>query len=823
MINKKIDHFVKLLSECTDENVGPHEGTSSVYNRFFNHIFGADAEVSRVVNSDGVWKLPTNTFGENVYMLTEYKYDRNLKSKLELCKVIAQCAVYLRKIYELWKKSPTDVHIPKLVFIGDKNEMVLIPANQIMQFVGQSIDWNIPASSAYKNTELMQALVSSNVTDFAFTYDLVVGDTDFEGFFHTLKSICSDRKTEPLNVNEHNIERVWKKFKSIMFERSKINTNDQVAIFIKFITSCDECFVDKECTRMVYKDKIIPVPKPEALRRFCDYFNYVRSIKERRTLQSTCDRFIDDMNRRMKGEFYTPTAFVDYTHGMIAKEFGDDWKEKYVVWDCAWGTGNLTRDYHFKELYCSTLEQGELDIAKNNNPEATKFQFDFLNDELDKLPLGLKNALERKKPILFLINPPYATAGSSGKTKSNKEGVKGAKSMILEHMKKEKVSGTNELYAQFLYRIGKIKEKYDIDVKIALICNPKFITGPKFSKFRNYFLSHFDFVSGVIFNAGHFSNVSASWGITINIWQNGNAIDKTMFEHEVLDVNEEGEIVSKGCKTLYYTNKNVGSYFRLKNVVYDCDYPTMNNALSVTNITKRFSDSFFGNIETHGMSVSQFRSFLFFFSGASGSGSPISHENFTEAMNVYAAGKLAEQSWLNEKDEMMIPDVTHYLYQQFSDDAVVFSIFHGLASSMRNVDREGKLWNIKNEFFWMSRDEIKELAEKCDFESLYNDANASDDRYVYKKLQNLNISNEARAVLDKASDIVRKTFIYREELHKDHPEYHLNTWDAGWYQIKKMVNELGMFKNDMNEFKNIFNTLSDKMRPMVYELGFLRR
>ena len=106
---------------------------------------------------------------------------------------------------------------------------------------------------------------------------------------------------------------------------------------------------------------------------------------------------------------------------------GEDWKEQFVVWDNCWGTGNLTRDYHFGELYCSTLFQSELDMGVNYNPEATKFQFDFLNDYIpspddivqyqSKIPQGLYEALKQDKPIVFFLNPPYATSRSNVRTK----------------------------------------------------------------------------------------------------------------------------------------------------------------------------------------------------------------------------------------------------------------------------------------------------------------------------------------------------------------------------------------------------------------------
>ena len=127
------------------------------------------------------------------------------------------------------------------------------------------------------------------------------------------------------------------------------------------------------------------------------------------------DRFIDDKERRNKGQFYTPKLFADYAHKMISEVLGDNWKDEYVVWDNCCGTKNLTRDYKFKELYCSTLEKTELDISAHLNPEAVSFQFDFLNEPIagresltgvydDKLPKGLKDALLENKPIVFFIN-----------------------------------------------------------------------------------------------------------------------------------------------------------------------------------------------------------------------------------------------------------------------------------------------------------------------------------------------------------------------------------------------------------------------------------
>jgi len=117
-----------------------------------------------------------------------------------------------------------------------------------------------------------------------------------------------------------------------------------------------------------------------------------------------------------------------------------------------------------------------------------------------------------------------------------------------------------------------------------------------------------------------------------------------------------------------------------------------------------------------------------------------------------------------------------------------------------------------------------ELANKYSFDELYKDVKNTpeDSRYVhtlllsgiYKKL-----SPDAKAVLDKATELLEKSFPFRILLHQEHPEYHLQCWDAGWYQIKLILKE--HYKDDLKEFRNLYKKFEERMRPLVYELGFL--
>ena len=177
---------------------------------------------------------------------------------------------------------------------------------------------------------------------------------------------------------------------------------------------------------------------------------------------------------------------------------------------------------------------------------------------------------------------------------------------------------------------------------------------------------------------------------------------------------------------------------------------------------------------------------------------------------------------MNWADEYLAPNESHPKWNEYVNDSIVYSLFESKCNqaSLRQIEFKGKKWNIYNEFFWMSKDEILQLASDHKLDECYNDARTAKDRFVYQKLQAITLSLEAQAVLDKANEIVRSTFPFRELFNGSNPEYQIMNWDCGWYQIKALAKEYG--KNQLDEFNVLYKALADKMRPMVYNLGFLK-
>ena len=533
---------------------------------------------------------------------------------------------------------------------------------------------------------------------------------------------------------------------------------------------------------------------------------------------------MNDEKKRNLGQFYTPVLFVDYAHDMISKVFGEDWKEKYVVWDNSAGSKNLTRDYFFNELYSSTLENAELEISKNYNKEAVSFQFDFLNDDLNKLPKGLIEAFEQNKPIIFFMNPPYATAGVQNET--SKKGV--AKTMINEQMLKDGVGASSQnLYAQFIYRLMMIKRKYNLtDCHIAMFTPTLYISGGSWKGFRKEFFKDFTYTDGCTFKASHFADVADNWGIAFSVWKNG-VENSSDFNHKLVDI-EDGEIVVFDTKAVYNLDDTVKAsdwvkekYNKNETVVA----PNLSSAIKVRENNYKLPANAFGymynksnNVDKNIQEVALFSTM---FSDAHGVS--IFDNNFTRCTSLFSARRLVQKNWINWADEYMAPDTSNEKWQEFENDSIVYSLFESKSnqSSLRDIEYKGKRWNIKNEFFWLSKEEMLELSNVNGNDWCYNDARTSEERYVYKLLQSIELSNEAQAVLDKASEILRKTFKFRTMFNEDHPEYQINNWDASWYQIKALAKEY--CKEDLEQFKELYKKLSDKMRPQVYELGFLKK
>lgn len=821
MKNKFFDKIKEAKIERTVEDV---------YNEGINLYFPTDKGIEYPFACDGF--VDTKTDNDKVLkLIIEYKFNEMMFNTVSRAKILVQVIYYIKKFEQ------NGMILPNVCMVGDKDECFVMHTNELLKYLDENVDWSIsPSNAATANPDLVLKISQdANINPFIFEID---ENFNFKLVAEKIKDLAENIQRY-VRVTEHNLSKIFDYFcKNVLKGKTKLSGHDMVEIFMGVIGDKMNYFQHPSNPNiLVCKGRNVNI-NGNAFKSFFGYFDRNYTPQETMCLNGIADRLIVDADRRNSGDFWTPTMFVDYAHDMISKKLGEDWKEKYVVWDNCCGSLNLTRDYKFGELYCSTLYQSELNIGADYNPEATKFQFDFLNDEIvsknsllgvynDKLPKGLKDALINNKPIVFFINPPYATANVMSTDEKHKAGV--AKTMINEQMLKDKIGASSQnLYAQFLYRIIQIKNEFNLtNCHIALFSPTLFLTGSSYAKFRNVFLNEFSFDNAIQFKASHFADVADNWGISFSIWHNGETFEKNNFNYTLID-NENGEIVEIGNKVVYNIDglKTANDWCKepIKGLKSK-DAPQISSAVKVKdNGRGTIVPNAIGYFGSNSNNVDMNMQFVAMYSSCSSRshGYSITADNFDRCTALFSARKLIEKNWVNSKDEYLAPNTEHPAYNEFVNDSLIYSLFHSSSnqSSLRNVDYKGKKWDIKNEFFWLSNKEIENLSNTNGFTQTYNDARTSKERYVYNKLQTITLSDEAQAVLDKASDIVRNTFKYRELFNQEHPEYQIMNFDCGWYQIKALAKEYA--KSDYEEFVKLFKELENKMRPMVYTLGFLK-
>ena len=772
---------------------------------------------------------PHNTDGlmeaKNVRTLLEFKYDTNLKSKLTQSSILIQCLYYIKKFEEKGEK------LPSTIFVGDKNECFAIHSNEIVKYLNRDIDWTIAPSTAHShNGELLKAMVDDN-NILPFVYD-IDGNFDIKEVLTKIKDL-SDNIVRKIIVSKNNISTVFEYFNENVLGKTDLTTNQKANLFVQIIINPDNNFLNPNRKNQLISKSYGNVQVNS--RQYKSFFRHFSgddySPRQKEELTSIVDRLVEDTVRRNKGEFFTPTNFVNLAHEYLTDVYGSDWRERFVVWDCASGTSNLTRDYRFKELYTSTLEQSDIDTANQMgyNPNATKFQFDFLNDPDTDLPQGLQEALDSGKEILFLINPPYARSAANGTNNTITKGT--ANTLVGDEMRLNKKWGasTSQLYAQFLYRIWKYQQK-NKNIHIGLFCPPLYMTGGSFKKFRDKFFGGFGFESGFIFEASHFADVSMEWGITFSIFSNKTKNDNKVFSHEIINISEETfELESMGMKNIYNIEKKESLSNWMGKNDKASEFPKFSSALKIkeTKWGSEIPKGSFGTLVSNSNGIYENTKSVYLLNGGVTRNVGkhfVNKENILKTTALFTTRKTIKSDWLNQKDEYFAPNEGHPNYRQFEVDSLVYSLFNNSSqqSSLRQVDYKDKKWNIKNEFFWLSKETMIELAEKEGNNQVYQDAKYSDERHVYKLLEEIypELSEEAKTILEMGTELLKKTFPYRGLINEEHPEYHINTWDAGYAQVKLLSQKF--FPEEHKAFRDKYNAWSDSLVPMVYELGFLK-
>ena len=815
-IGKKVSINLKNIQYSPYPVTDPESLVQTEYHVSLGEYF--KTPVTRIAKGDGYMPVPNS----KVCLLIECKFDKDLDNKIERAKVLAQVVAYIKRILE----DTAIERKPNVIFVGDVNECFALHVNFINKFIGmENVDWTIaPSKIAEKCPELVEAIANDNILNENIYVSNPQVD-DFKDMCETINEIANNN-VRLIAINKKTIKLAFEHFcLKVLGENKGLSANDKVGIFMSAIKYADYRVINRKTltTKDYAPVKVQDTEKAKA------YFNHFGVLDEdnRKQLETFYDFLVEDEARRRAGFFITPKLWVDMAHKMISEymeKIGvNDWYNDCVVWDCCSGTKSLTRDYEFGNLFLSTLEENELKASESANTEAVEtFAFDFLNDSLIKLPEALKTAMKSGKKIVFLINPPYGQA-TSGNGNEHKAGVKNTETSL--RMSTEFGKASNELFVQFLYRIDEIREEYHLakdQLVIATFNKPTWMCGDSFVTWRKYWLTKYAFNSGMLFNASEFADCDNSWGISFSIWSNHASRNKADFVHTVYE-NNCGEAVMLGKHTLYNVDgKVIGNQWAKGNVGKQILSVSTTNGIKMIESNHKsnrgrslhnalgYSYSAGNNVAKNAQSVA-----LFSTSFSNANGYSITEENFDRVCALFTARRTIAGNWINDKDIYSAPDMDSELYQAFVKDSYVYALFNN-QSYQTSVKGEinGESYDFKNQFYPLSKRETYEML------GLNIPMNFKDEtRFIKSKLTNL--STEAQAVIDCFKECIVATANVRKTYGEAHPELQVARWDCGWRQLKDL------FKEHCNEqftkLREAYKVLENKLRPQVYELGFLKK
>ena len=730
-------------------------------------------------------------------------------------------------------------YIPPFLCVIDTQKAAIMKSADVIPFLAKrTIKWGKSASGYTQ--EALDA-VSAHIGTHFVSFKI---ETHEEEFINTIKNAIKNGDIIRTQITPDNLKQVFDKWVVMIGHEIKgVAEEDYALLFFADIMSDGTVSTHENLpASLMHKDKapvfllegkVYELSNKEGYRQFWTIYHRPPKAEYRNYLLERRDSLIPIDERSFKGAYYTPLNVVDKAYDKLAETLGNNWQKEYIVWDMCCGVGNLeVKHSNPRNIYMSTLDNADVDVMKATKTcvSATRFQYDYLNDDINdfgqidytltnKVPESLRKAIADGKKILVLMNPPYAEAGNSSNTSLSIQGQDTttnsgvAKTKYAVTAMSEYGKASNELFTQFLARISK-----EIPTaSIAMFSKLKYVNAPNFEKFRQVWNA--EYAGGFVVHSKAFDGLSGNFPIGFLVWRtNHNIKNKIEIDEIVTDVLDK-DANPIGEKRFY----NIPSQHFLTNWVDRIRtdgtnlIPLKNTISPSSNKAKpNWLKNAVGYLIADANDMQQAGQGTLLLSGANGVGHKggffITKENLWQAAIVFSVRRLVKPSWLNDRDQFLQP--TEPLTDEFKNDCLIWMLFNGsnLTASANDLEWNGKKWSIVNHFIPFSEEEV-------------NSPDRFESDFMVQYLKDKTLSAEAQAVLQKGKELWQAYFS-QTDVRAVRDELKLNRADVGWYQVRKALqarNASGDFPPvSFKAFEEAYKTLSEKLHPMVYELGFLK-
>jgi hypothetical protein len=724
-------------------------------------------------------------------------------------------------------------YIPPFLCVIDTKKAAIMKSADVIPFLDKkTIKWGKSASSYTQEAlDAISAHIGTHFVSFKI-------ETHEEEFISTIKNAIEKGDIIRTPITPDNLKQVFDKWVQMVGREIKGVTNDDYALlfFADIMHDGTAATHDNLTAQLLHKNnapvfslggKIYELGNKEGYRQFWAIYHKPPKAEYRNYLLERRDSLIPLDERSFKGAYYTPLNVVDKAYDKLAETLGNNWQKEYIVWDMCCGVGNLeVKHSNPRNIYMSTLDVADVDVMRATKTcvAAQRFQYDYLNDDItddgkidytltNKVPEALRKAIADNKKILVLINPPYAEA-TNAENVSAQNYIEGKTDVATTKVADRMGSygyASRELFTQFLVRISK-----EIPTAtVGMFSTLKYVNAPNFEKFREAWSAKY--LGGFVVHSKSFDGLKGDFPIGFLIWvtnQNSRSkIEITEIATEVLDKKAQ----PIGEKYFYNLPNSVFLNAWLPRLKTNRTNIPLKNAVSPREGRAKVTlwiDSALGYLLSNGNDLQHSAQQTAILSSVynTGGGFYITRENLWQAAIVFSVRRLVKPTWLNDRDQFLQP--TEPLTEEFKNDCLLWMLFNGsnLSASANDLEWNNKKWSIVNHFIPYTEEEVN-APER--FES----------DFMVQYLNGKTLSTEAQAVLAEGKKLWQAYFA-RTDVHTVREELKLNRADVGWYQVRKALqarNTAGDYAPvSFKPFEEAYKTLTEKLQPKVYELGFLK-
>jgi hypothetical protein len=432
--------------------------------------------------------------------------------------------------------------IPAFLAVIDREKAAIMETEKAQALLDdKSIVWPKSGSGAGKELAAQVApYVQAHIVEYEIAHDEVA-------FIRAVKDAIRERRIIRTPITPDNLRQVFDRWVDMIGSELGVTdpVNYAVLFFADIMHDGTNEYMSNLPARMLMtaagptfllNGKTFELASKRGYQNFWAIYHRPPEAKHRHYLLERRDSLLPVDEQKFKGAYYTPLHIVDKAYDELRATLGEDWQDRYLVWDMCAGVGNLEAKHsNLRNVFMSTLDQADVTIMKSNPAFAGAeiFQYDYLNDDItdfgeidyslsNKLPPELRHAIadakagkKGAKPILVLINPPYAEATGGGlavamSISSNKEGV--ANTQFARAGMAEYGKASNELFMQFVARL----DQEVPNAILAMFSKVKYISTPTLDDFRKVWKA--DYLGGFAVHSRVFEGLSGEFPIGFLIW-----------------------------------------------------------------------------------------------------------------------------------------------------------------------------------------------------------------------------------------------------------------------------------------------------------------